>query len=82
MEVENKAKALILNEYNSWSSSQNQLLNISKPLKVAEPVPSTIHGMDQIYATLRATIAATTLTDMPTKFDEVKLGFKIPSEPS
>ncbi|KAG0141075.1 hypothetical protein CROQUDRAFT_99209 [Cronartium quercuum f. sp. fusiforme G11] len=31
-----------------------------------------IHGMDQIYASLGATVADTTLTDMPTKFDEVK----------
>ncbi|KAG0139210.1 hypothetical protein CROQUDRAFT_101951 [Cronartium quercuum f. sp. fusiforme G11] len=28
--------------------------------------------MDQTYASLGATVADTTLTDMPTKFDEVK----------
>ncbi|KAG0138993.1 hypothetical protein CROQUDRAFT_102395 [Cronartium quercuum f. sp. fusiforme G11] len=40
--------------------------------KVAKPVPSMIHGINQIYASLVATVADTTLTDMPRKFDEVK----------
>ncbi|KAG0139549.1 hypothetical protein CROQUDRAFT_101378 [Cronartium quercuum f. sp. fusiforme G11] len=31
-----------------------------------------IHVMDWIYASLGATVADTTLTDMPTNFDEVK----------
>ncbi|KAG0142166.1 hypothetical protein CROQUDRAFT_662919 [Cronartium quercuum f. sp. fusiforme G11] len=70
--VENKAKSLLLNEYNLWLSSQNQHPNISEPSKVAKPVPSMIHGMDWIYASLEAAVGDTTLTDMPTKFYEVK----------
>ncbi|KAG0139836.1 hypothetical protein CROQUDRAFT_665943 [Cronartium quercuum f. sp. fusiforme G11] len=70
--VKNKANSLLLNEYNLRLSSQNQHPNVSKPSKVAKPVPSMICGMDQIYASLGATVADTTLTDIPTKFDEVK----------